>query len=408
MEPFFQRTFWITVIMLWAALMLLYFILTDKRALRRKGHHEKYIAYLRKSHLVRILTIAVVLPLLILFAGWIVYRLTGMLTREAQLAYIAVVLVILVIPFKFLDERINQKRIRELALETHEKIAIDLNYKTLHMIFNPAWELLLGPATLLYGMLFLHIEQWIVYLFLLFPWFMYLNIRGTRYQTRPYLIDNYKYMFTFNMFSFLFFLFYFSSFYLLRVTEFLDSFGSGMTPDANLHMVPSVLLLIAGFALIACQVGRSAIYMGNYRPFHRAMTGGGQESKHQPVRKLAYFIAGMVFIFVLSGVATTSGIMGMGRTQVGVVSEKIIIDGHRTQGDTLLVVNGSHPGSAEELLSRISHSQLELFCTIRLSRSNQVRSYAICCPSTFDSLPVGRIVKFEVGPGPSVSRLIEY
>jgi hypothetical protein len=209
MEPFFIKTFWITVIMLWIALVILYFILTSKRLLERKGHHEKYIAYLRKSHLIRICLMAVLMPLLILISAWIIFKLTGRLEDEAQLAYIVLVLIVLVVPFKFIDERINQKRIRDLALETQEKIAVDLNYRSLHLIFNPVWELILAPMVLSYGILFLKIEQWIVYLFLIIPWFMYLNIRGTRYQTRPYLEDNYKYVFTFNIFNFLFFLAFF-------------------------------------------------------------------------------------------------------------------------------------------------------------------------------------------------------
>ena len=79
--------FWITVIMLWAALIILYFILTNKKSLERKGHQEKYIAYLRKSHRIRIILIAVLMPLLILLAGWIISKITGPLTDEVQIAY---------------------------------------------------------------------------------------------------------------------------------------------------------------------------------------------------------------------------------------------------------------------------------------------------------------------------------
>ena len=162
METFFIKTFWITVIMMWAALLVLYFILTNRASMQRKGHNEKYIAYLRRSHTIRILLIAVLLPVLILLSGWIVTLLTGPLTGEVQMAYIVVVLILLVIPFKFADERINQRRIRELAMETREKVAVDLNYRILHRIYNPLWELVLGPTAFFYGFFYLRIEQWII------------------------------------------------------------------------------------------------------------------------------------------------------------------------------------------------------------------------------------------------------
>jgi len=199
MEAFFVKIFWFTVGMLWVALFILYFILTNKGSLQRKGHSEKYIAYLRRSHSIRIVLIAILLPLLILLSAWIISLITGPLTEEVQLGYIILLLILLVSPFKFIDERINQRKIRELALETREKVAVDLNFKVLHQIYHPLWELLLGPTAFLYGFFYLRIEQWIIYLFLLFPWFMYLNLRGMRYQTRPYLMDNYKYTFSFNI-----------------------------------------------------------------------------------------------------------------------------------------------------------------------------------------------------------------
>ena len=61
MDSLFKDTYWITVIILWTALLILYFILTNRKSLERKGHQEKYIAYLRKSHRIRILIIAVLM-----------------------------------------------------------------------------------------------------------------------------------------------------------------------------------------------------------------------------------------------------------------------------------------------------------------------------------------------------------
>jgi hypothetical protein len=133
MDPLFIKIFWITIGVLWVALIILYFILTDRNFLERKGYNEKYISYLRRSHLVRFCSIAVLMPLLILLSAFIVTKITGPLHEEVQLAYTVIILILLVIPFKFFDKRINQKRIRKLALDTKEKIAIDLKFKTLHL-----------------------------------------------------------------------------------------------------------------------------------------------------------------------------------------------------------------------------------------------------------------------------------
>ena len=226
MEQFFITAFWATNTTLWVALLILYLILTNKNSLQKKGYNKKYISYLRKSHLIRICCIAVLLPLIIIFSAWIVIKVTGELVEEAQLAYIVLILFILIIPIKYLDETINQKWIRKLALDTKEKIVIDLKYKTLHLIFNPWYELILGISGLVYGIFFLRIEQWVIYLFLVLPWFMYLTIRGVKYQVRPYLKDNYKYLFSFNLFSFLFFFLYFISNLVIKLQDTVDILAS--------------------------------------------------------------------------------------------------------------------------------------------------------------------------------------
>ena len=229
-----------------------------------------------------------------------------------------VVLILLVMPLKFIDERINQKRIRELALETKEKVAVDLNYKVLHQIYHPLWEVLLGPAAFLYGFFFLKIEPWVIYLFLLFPWFMYLNLRGTRYQTRPYLKDNYKYTFSFNIFNFLFFLLYFCSYFLSKIHEvFTHSTSAG-----------TYLLLFAGLALILGLTTRTAVYLANYRTFKRTLDGDSASEKTVFSRRLGFAISGNVLLFSVMGIALLTGLVKMQHIEVGRVHQKYIMQNH--------------------------------------------------------------------------------
>lgn len=407
MEPFFIRTFWITVIMLWVALIILYFILTNREALKRKGHQEQYISYLRRSHSIRLAIIALLLPLLILLSAWIVTLITGPLSEEVQMGYIVLILIALVMPFKFIDERINQKRIKQLALETKEKVAIDLNYKVLHQVFNPFWEIVLGPAAFLYGFFFLKIEEWVIYLFLLIPWFMYLNIRGTKYQTRPYLKDNYRYMFAFNIFNFLFFLLYFGAYYLIKIRVIFGLNGEELSSGSPLSKLPANLLLFTGLIIILGLTIRVAIYLANYRAFNRAINGDSSTPPTAASRKLGFVISGIVLLFGCLGIGTLTGMVKNCNTEVGLIQQKYIIQEQKNDCDTLLVINKYSSINADEYDRYFRNKNVKLSCKVKLSRTEQVKCYEICCPSTFEALRVGQIVKFEYGSGSSIIRILE-
>jgi hypothetical protein len=408
MEPFFSIAFWSTLIMLWIALIILYFILTNRKSLERKGYNEKYIAFLRKSHLIRVIIIAIVLPLLILFSAWVVWKITGALTEEAQLAYIVLILFVLVVPFKFLDERFTQKRIRDLALETKEKVAIDLNYKTLHLIFNPTWEIILGLSVLAYGILFLKIEQWIIYLFILFPWFMYLNLRGTRYQTRPYLKDNYRYTFVFNLFCFLFFLFYFCSYFIIRATETLEiqSGASGLYADN----MKQVLLLFLGLILLLGWIGRIAVYLSNYRVFNREISGNQDRVVNSPFRKLAFFALAVLILLTFFGIGLMTGLFKQDNTEVGTVLKKYLVE---EKGKTLDTIAIETDGKMEFLKKGVDlndlnkEGRLRMYCTIELCNSKRIKEYEICCKTTYEDLPMGLLVKYEYRSDNTLTRLLE-
>jgi len=407
MEPFFVKTFWITVAMLWIALVILYFILTNRESLKRKGHPERYISYLRRSHTIRIIIIAFLLPLLILLSAWIVTRLTGPLTKEVQMGYIVLVLLLLVVPLKFIDERINQKRIKQLAMETKEKVAVDLSYKVLHRVFNPLWEIILGPLSFLYGFFFLKIEEWVIYLFLLFPWFLYLNSRGTKYQTRPYLKDNYRYMFAFNIFNFLFFLFYFGAYFLIKVRETFGLSGDGISSGSFFSQLPANLILLTGLVIITALVIRIAIYLSNYRAFNRAINGEAEMSGTGSSRKFGFVISGIVLLFGAMGIGMLSGLVRNHHTEVGLVQQKYIIQDHREHPDTLLVIDKYYSINPDDYDNYFRLNDVEFSCKVILSRSEQVKYYEICCPSTFKELRVGQIVKFEYASGSSIIRILE-
>lgn len=423
MEQFFITAFWATNTTLWVALLILYFILTNKNSLQEKGYNEKYITYLRKSQLIKIFSVAVLLPLIILFSAWIVKKVTGELTEEAQLAYIVFIMFVLVIPLKYLDETINQKWIRKLALDTKEKVVIDLNYKTLHLIFNPWYELMLGISGLVYGILFLRIEQWVVYLFLILPWFMYFTIRGVKYQVRPYLKDNYKYLFSFNLFSFLLFFLYFISYLVIKLQNTVDILASGMSAFETPHK-SSILLLIFGFVISAGLIGRIAIYLANYRKFRAEISGRESRVQNPGIRRLLFFIVSLLVLLTLSGLGMMTDIFKQGRTQVGRVMEKYIIDLESDSPDTLAIIDqqgvfytkqaaayssGFNQAGVPEIYDFIQEHKdrnLKLYCKIEECRSKDIKSFEICCTETFYKMPLESLVKFQYSSHNTITRLI--
>lgn len=427
MDPFFIRIFWFTVGMLWIALIALYFILTNRRSLERKGYSEEYIAYLRRSHTIRIIIIALVLPLLILLSAFIVAEFTGDLKDESQLAYIIVLMIILVVPFKIIDESIHRRKIRELALQTHEKVAIDLNYKILHLVFNPYWELILGISSLVYGVLFLRIEPWIIYVFLIFPWLLYINIRGTRYQTRPFLKDNYKYLFSFSLFSYLFFLFYFGSYFMIRLKFAVGTFKIGELEDSEIKFPPTTLILIIGFLIMSALIVRIALYASNYRIFNKMLKGESTDTRNVKVRRYLFIIPTLIIMFIIIVTGLIRDNTKVNRTDVGIVKKKYLIENgpSGSAGDTLAVIdrqgihylfrdNGKQVSLKvndsfieRDLKDRLNNHELQMVCAVENCRTNRLRYYTVCCPCTFDQLPVETIVKFEYDPEYTIVGLVE-
>ena len=269
---------------------------------------------------------------------------------------------------------------------------MDMNFKALHLIFNPVLELILAPLALSYGILFLKIEQWIVYLFLIIPWFMYLNIRGTRYQTRPYLMDNYKYIFTFNIFNFLFFLSYFCAYYLIRLRE---------TGAGN-----SLWILLAGGLLILVLMGRIALYLANYKAFNQSISGVSDRIQTSPSRQLTFVASGLFLILTLSGVALSTGILENSHTEVGVVQQKYLVHDYQGNTDTLMIADNTHPGSFHNFHSSEFPGELKMECKIKLSTSQRTLTYQVCCPNIFEDLPTGIIVKFKYTAGHTLTGIV--
>jgi len=413
METFFVKVFWLTNILLWIALLILYFILTNKSSLEKKGYTKKYIEFIRKSQRMRIISIAIIMPLLELISALIVYLLTGPLLTENQLAYIIILLFVLIVPFKLLDEKISKNKLKDLALETKEKIAIDLNFQTLHLIFNPKLELLITASAFFFGIIFLKIEVWIVYIFLILPWLMYFTMRGMKYQTKPYLVDNYKYMFAFNTFSFLFFFVYYHSSLLSKISESLFMANTTVMDINQGEFLPLLILLLAGFLISILLLGRVAVYISNYKKFKSDIKGLSEKVRNSFARRLIFVSAAMIILLVFTGLGLFTDIITKRNNEVGKVLKKYAIDFSGAQADTIILVPNSisyNPIASNEMVQNDyvqGNKFVKLFCEIEVCNANKVKRFEICCYQTFNKLLPETIIKFTYDSNRIITRLIE-
>lgn len=424
MDNLFIKTFWFTNMVLWVVLSGFYLYTTNKGLLVKKGYSQKYISYFRRSQTIRIVLIALVLPVLEIVSALIVNWFSGKLVWPGHLPLVAVTLVVLTIPFKYFDESFHQKKLKQLATETGEDIAIDFSFRTLYLIFNPALELGLAIAGLLYGMLFLRIEQWTVSLFLLFPWLMYFTARGTRYQTKPILKDNYRYMFFFNLLSFALFFVYFFSNLMIRITEAVQTVAGSAT-IVLVERFPVIVLLLAGLLIGALLFGRIFMYIGNYRQFHREISGHGK-STDSTARKLLFPFVSVGGLLIFTWIALFAGMFETNRLQVGEVLEKYIISQTEGVKDTVIVIDAggvtvknelyndwlNKENDADklvnELKSRCCPPDLIYSCRIKLCTKDKTEDYTACCFKTLDTLPFNTPVKFEYNTANEIVAMVGY
>jgi hypothetical protein len=316
------------------------------------------------------------------------------------------VLFILIIPFKWLDEIQNQKKIKQLALETKEDVVADFNFSILHLIFKPSWEIILGILCLVYFIWILKIEYWTVYFHLAIPWLMYITAKSTRYQTRPYLKDNYKWVFAFNMVNFL----------LVILLLTLD-LSKDFTDFEWFVSVPGVILT---FLLIA----KTTWYVAKYPEFKESVTSGMAEQKSSIMGKFTLFF--IIFSIFFAGIGFISEKKNTHRTEVGEVLEKYIIGISEHKIDTLAVFNSSKiffmdsslfthliPGhgidkALVEKIKKSAYPKISYGMSLDLTVTKKRQEYATDCLQIFNEIPFNRLVKFEYNTRGEISKLLEY
>lgn len=246
----------VTVAILWAFLLAVSLYRASPPRLRRLGMSEEYIRFLRRDITKRSLGIAIAVPLLLLASAATVWIVTGELRHPRSLAAVAMLFIVLVIPFPILDVIQLNTKYRELALSTGSDTVVDLGYRILHLVFSPTWE---GAAAVLYLAYFVAFVGpfHVAFIHLLLLWCLYGAARSGKYLTRPMLKEGYGYVLVFLVLNQGLLLYH-----LLNVstrTAACDACGGAAAGAAGLSLS----------ALLAVKLG---VYLSRYPRFSRALS----------------------------------------------------------------------------------------------------------------------------------------
>ena len=192
----FLTLFLINVGFLWIALLIATLYQTNTRLLRKKGYGEEYITFLKKDCRKRSIGIAIYMPCAILLAALVVWFIFGELNTLKHLAYVGLIAFMFIIPFPWLDTKKTNERYKRLAEQTKSDIVIDLDFRTLRLVYRPLWELITACLYIIYFAVLFQTFQWgIIHFF--FAWLLYNSARSGRFMIRPSLKDSYLWNFTF-------------------------------------------------------------------------------------------------------------------------------------------------------------------------------------------------------------------
>ena len=194
----FVEFFLFVTVLIWIFLIVISLITVHPSVLRRKGYDEEYIKFIKKDTIKRNIGIATVMPLLGAAAAFIVWLFVDDINDFQNLIYIAIIWIALVIPFPVMDMKKTNKKYRELAVQTGSEVMIDMNYRIIHLAFNPLVEFIASLVYIIYFIEFIapfHVS--FIHIFIL--WALYSVARSSKYLTAPHFRDGYIYLYIFLM-----------------------------------------------------------------------------------------------------------------------------------------------------------------------------------------------------------------
>ena len=153
---------------------------------------------IRKDILSTVVGIGLVVPLVIILCGWVVQLIHGKfdLFNGNHLLLFSVFFLLMITPFPVISYYKTRKKYKEMAYHSGAKITIDLKYHVLHQLFNPMIELIFSLSYVAI-MLILIVNFHLAFIHVVLLWLFYGMARGSKFQVKPSLKDNYIYVFVF-------------------------------------------------------------------------------------------------------------------------------------------------------------------------------------------------------------------
>lgn len=230
----------------WVFSILFYIFFTNKKRLLKNGYSPEYIAFLQKDYKIRLVGIAIAVPLLLLTAYSIYWILFGYPDAYNHLIYIFLIFLLLVLPFPIIDMRKSKQAYKKLALETNSEIMIDMKFKILNKFFNPILELVFLFFFLSYYFISSQVIPVFSFIHLLLPWLVYVTARNSKYQTKPSMKDGYTLLFSIITINFLIVLFYIYR-YGIQCAECAGSVEKTSSIIISLLLISKIFYSSAGF-----------------------------------------------------------------------------------------------------------------------------------------------------------------
>lgn len=186
------------IFLLYLFLGVFYLYYTSTHLMKRKGYQDEYISFLKKDIRKRVIGIAIAIPLIILLAGIFTQIIFGRFRIDdgPQMLVFFGFFFIMILPFPIIDNKKTREKYKKLAQDTGSEIVLDFNFKQLHKIFNPMYEI---PATILYVIyMFILVKDFhVAFLAVMILWILYFTVRSARYMVRASMRDAYIYTFIF-------------------------------------------------------------------------------------------------------------------------------------------------------------------------------------------------------------------
>ncbi len=156
-----------------------------------KGFREKYSAFMRsdekKNLMIGITAFFIAQVLALLIANYII----GQFTFKAYFTNVGFGSIILGVAFDLFQLKNKNMKAKEIAIATKSDIIVDLDFKTLKLIFSLPLEIPVSIATILYIAISKD-DQSLFYMFIFVQWFFYLTLKRSKYLIKSRFHENYS------------------------------------------------------------------------------------------------------------------------------------------------------------------------------------------------------------------------